>query len=595
MTDLCSQVEQAFSAQGALARGLTGFVPREGQLRLALEVACAIEEREPLVAEAGTGVGKTFAYLVPALLSGQRVLVSTATKGLQDQLFLRDLPRLCEVLGVPAKTALLKGRSSYLCVYRLKRARHSGAALDAWATRSLARVERWALQTVAGDLAELDEVDERSPVIPLVTSTKDNCLGSECEEYANCHVVHARRDAMAADVVVVNHHLFFADLALRDTGVAELLPTADVVIFDEAHQLTETGVQFLGMQLGSAQLLEFSRDLLALGLQHARGLGPWRELAAHLESQVKALRLACLGGRQEVRGGFKLNWAERSQSGDASLSFDLALQAVAEALQQAFDAMEPVLGSSVEWVRLQSRGQSLRQSMDAFLQRAPDEAVRWIEVSAAQCRMVESPLDVRQLFEQQVASAPKAWVFTSATLGDDDSLSWFTGSAGLEEARVFRAPSPFDYENNARLYVPSGLPPVSAATHPAAVAALAFRFARMLGGRTFILTTTLRALASIGDELRRLLAEQGEAIQVLQQGQGSKRQLLASFHTASGRALTCPEMPCNASSSTSCHSHPRKTLWSRRAHSGSLHKGAAHLPTISCPRPRWLSSKGRAV
>jgi ATP-dependent DNA helicase DinG len=233
-------------------------------------VAQAIEQRHVLVAEAGTGVGKTFAYLVPLLLSGARALVSTATKNLQDQLFLRDLPRLARALSVPVRMALLKGRASYLCLHRLEQARSDAYLPDRSAVRALARIEEWARTTHSGDLAELATLDERSPVIPLVTSSRDNCLGTDCPRARDCHVLRARRDAMAADVVVVNHHLFFADVVLRDTGVAELLPSVDAVVFDEAHQLGEAGVQFLGQALSTSQVIDFARDLLGAGLLHAR-------------------------------------------------------------------------------------------------------------------------------------------------------------------------------------------------------------------------------------------------------------------------------------------------------------------------------------
>ena len=228
---------------------------------MALAVAQTLREGGALVAEAATGVGKTFAYLAPVLLGGERALLSTATKTLQDQLYGRDLPRLIGALGLPVRTALLKGRSSYLCPYRLELARHEAPA-SAAAARELARIERWAQATATGDLAELPELDERSPVIPLVTSTRDNCLGSECPRFRDCHVARARREALAADVVVINHHLFFADLAIRESGMAELLPAARAVVFDEAHQLNETGIQFLGRQLGHRQLQDFARDCL---------------------------------------------------------------------------------------------------------------------------------------------------------------------------------------------------------------------------------------------------------------------------------------------------------------------------------------------
>ena len=272
MTVLERAVADAFARGGMLERADANHVERDVQLRMALGVAQAIEARGTLVAEAGTGVGKTFAYLVPTLLSGARALISTATKSLQDQLFLRDLPRLRDALQLPVSVALLKGRGSYLCLHRMNQARQSAQLPDRWAVRTLAKVEQWSHLTVSGDLAELEGLDERSSVIPLVTSSRDNCLGQECPEYRRCHVIKARRDAMAADLVVVNHHLFFADMALRDTGVAELLPSVEVAVFDEAHQLAEAGVQFLGTTLGTGQVLDFARDMLGVGLSLARGL-----------------------------------------------------------------------------------------------------------------------------------------------------------------------------------------------------------------------------------------------------------------------------------------------------------------------------------
>src|SRR4051812_38759020 len=310
-SELQQAVELALGGRGALATIDANHAERAVQLDMALAVATAIEQRAALVVEAGTGVGKTFAYLVPALLSGARTLLSTATKTLQDQLFVRDLPRLRTALELPVTVALLKGRSSYLCLHRLGRARQDAHLPDRFAVRALAKVEAWAQTTASGDLAELDGLDERSSIVPLVTSSRENCLGSECPEYRNCHVMKARREAMLADLVVVNHHLFFADMALRDSGVAELLPSVEVAIFDEAHQLAEAGIQFLGTTLGSAQLIDFARDTLAVGLQQARGLAPWQEIAAACDHAARELRLVAQGDVGEVRGSLKLRWAER--------------------------------------------------------------------------------------------------------------------------------------------------------------------------------------------------------------------------------------------------------------------------------------------
>jgi ATP-dependent DNA helicase DinG len=516
---------EALAAGGALARSDARHVERAVQLQMAQAVAEAIDARECLVAEAGTGVGKTYAYLVPTLLSGARALISTATKSLQDQLFLRDLPRLRDALQLPIGIALLKGRGSYLCLHRLGQARQSATLPDRWAVRTLAKVEQWSQTTTSGDLAELDGLDERSSVIPLVTSTRENCLGSECPEFRRCHVVKARREAMTADLVVVNHHLFFADMALRDTGVAELLPSVEVAVFDEAHQLAAAGVQFLGTTLGTAQVIDFARDMLGAGLQQARGLAPWADLAGHCDRAARELRLAAAGPLRDLRGTLKLRWDERAGRGE----FGEALASLGRACAQAGAGLATVSELSPDLAKLEERALALADLADRFMQEAAAGQVRWIDVSPHQARLVESPLDIREALREQRSASPKAWIFTSATLGDDEHLSWFTESAGLEDARTLRVGSPFDYAAHARLYVPAGFPKPNDPRHPPEVAALAARCARTLGGRTFVLTTTLRALQAIGERLRAEFEAGGDALQVLVQGQAPKRQLMQQF------------------------------------------------------------------
>jgi ATP-dependent DNA helicase DinG len=528
---LVEAVARAFAADGPLAQADPGFIPRPQQDELAAHIAQALQERGTLVAEAGTGVGKTFAYLVPLLLSGRRALVSTATKSLQDQLFLRDLPRLAEALKTPLRLALLKGRASYLCRWRLQQAQTSGQLPDRFALRALNRVASWAQATRSGDLAEIEGLDERSPVIPLVTSTRDNCLGTECPEHRACHVMQARREAMAADLVVVNHHLFFADLALRDSGVAELLPTVDAAVFDEAHQLVEAGVQFLGTTLSTGAALELARDLLAAGLQHARGLQAWADLQAALERCTRELRLSAVGALREVRGALKLRWDERA---DGLLG---PLQALAEAARAAGDAAAAVAETSPEFPKLEQRARTLALLAGRFAQDAEPGQVRWIDLTPQQARLVESPLDIRDMLTQQRAASPKAWVFTSATLGDDDDLSWFTATTGLEDAVRLRVGSPFDYAAHARVWVPSNMPLPNAPGHPAAVGALAARCAAALGGRTFVLTTTLRVLPQVAQALQAEAAALGQELTVLVQGSEPRRALLQRYGDGRGCVL----------------------------------------------------------
>lgn len=533
MSAFQAQVAEAFAEGGPLARRDPGFRPRAAQDRLAAAVAHAVEDRGALVAEAGTGVGKTFAYLVPLLLAGGRALVSTATKSLQDQLFLRDLPRLRDALGVPVTLALLKGRSSYLCRHRLELARLTAQLPDRWAVRQLARVETWAQSTQTGDLAEIEGLDDRSPVIPLVTSTRDNCLGSDCPAFARCHVVMARREAMAADLVVINHHLFFADLSLRDSGVAELLPTVDAAVFDEAHQLVEAGVQFLGHTLGSAKVIDLARDLLGAGLQHARGLQDWAALSGDLDRAARELRLACAGARRDIQGTLKLRFEECAADG----ALDAPLAGLAGAAGRCAEAAEAMEGSAADFTRLAQRARGLAALTARFTTELPTGHVRWVDLTPHQARLVESPLDIRAMLTEQRQRAAKAWIFTSATLGDDDELGWFTRSTGLEDALHLRVGSPFDYPHQARLWVPARMPLPNDPGHPAAVGTLAARIAHRLGGRTFVLTTTLRVLPAIADALRAWLEKHRASLEVLVQGSEPRRTLLQRFGDGVGKVL----------------------------------------------------------
>ncbi len=568
MSLLQQRVSETLSSHGALACSVPGFQPREGQTDMAMAVTQTLEQGGQLVVEAGTGVGKTYAYLVPVLLSGQRALVSTATKALQDQLFSRDIPRLVEVLGLPIRVALLKGRANYLCLHRMAQARHSVESAQPGAQRALAKIETWAQTTRTGDMAELTGLDERSALWPLVTSTRDNCLGSSCPSYRACHVNLARKEAMASDVVVINHHLFFADMAVRESGVAELLPTVRVTVFDEAHQLNEIGVNFLGKQLSTVQLLELSRDALATGLQLARGLVDWHGLTEGLEKSARDLRLAA--GLH--RGSVRLRWTERCPEGVEAADWVQALHKLQEALALMQAGLEMVAELAPDFQRLLERSRELAQKAALFSDPPDPEGVRWAEVSA-QLRLIESPLDIAQAFSaltRPVQAAPsggaeaaadpdslealmagdprhasgepaatpvgvgqRAWVFTSATLGDEPSLRWFTEPCGLTSAQVMQVSSPFDYAQQAALYVPEHLPKPADPGHAGHVAQLVVEAVQLLGGRTLVLTTTLNAMRSIGEYLQTRL-DPAANVEVLVQGQSPKRRLMERFREGGG-------------------------------------------------------------
>ncbi|NVO08234.1 MAG: ATP-dependent DNA helicase, partial [Rhodoferax sp.] len=446
-----------------------------------------------------------------------------ATKALQDQLFGRDIPHLRRVLGLSLRVALLKGRSSYLCLHRMESARQDWRLDERGALQHLARIENWAHATQSGDLAEVEALDEGSPLMPLVTSTRENCLGARCPQAATCFVNKARREALAADVVVINHHLFFADLNVRESGVAELLPSVHAVVFDEAHQLNEIGVQFLGRQLGTGQLSSFARDLEQTALAHARGLAPWAVLAAAIEHSAQGLR-------ERFPASERLERMDWRASGER---WPLLMQAVSTAMEEAQAALALVAEMAPELQMLQGRASDLLELQTLFVQPVPADCVRWLELGR-QVRMLQSPLDISLAMQTRVLPAAgaeaghKSWIFTSATLGHDASLSWMVENCGLAGARILKVPSPFDYAEQAALYIPKDFPKPADPRHSFAVAQLALQGALALGGRTLVLTTTLRAMRSIGDSLG--LALQGrDDLEVLVQGVLPKRELLARF------------------------------------------------------------------
>ncbi|MDD0837237.1 ATP-dependent DNA helicase [Curvibacter sp. HBC61] len=529
---------------GTLQQLEPGFQPRAGQLQLAEAVAQVLRHGGVLVAEAGTGVGKTYAYLLPALLSGQRVLLSTATRNLQDQLSTRDLPRLMGWLGLSRRVAVLKGRNSYLCTHRLSQARREGHYLDDAALRQLAQVERWALGTRSGDLAELPELDDASPLIPLVTSTRDNCLGARCAGWQGCHVNEARRLALAAEVVVVNHHLFFADQQLRDTGVAELLPQVQAVIFDEAHRLNEIGVQFMGRQFSTRGWRQLSAALLEEGTRWARGFQPWPELASLMERQVRDFEawVGAAARRPEAR----LLWLGASPEGLDPAAWRQRLLGLDALLARAEQALQLTQEAAPELRRLAQRVLETRQRLRGFMDDGQGPAVRWLE-TGRHTRLLEVPLNIgaklSDLLKPEVAAPgggpasgpvsvggrpPPAWVFTSATLGVDEGLSWFTQPCGLADlATVLRVDSPFDYARQAAWHVPEGLPDAQDPEHAWALSQWLLSPVRLLRGRTLVLATSLRALGELARGLQEGL--QGTGIEVLVQGQGSRRRLLERF------------------------------------------------------------------
>ena len=489
---------------------------------MALAIEQAIGRDGVLVAEAGTGTGKTFAYLVPALLSGGKVIVSTGTKTLQDQLFDRDLPAVREALASGASAALLKGRSNYVCLYRLGRARQEALLETREQAAQLARIEQFSRTSTTGDRADLADVPEDAPVWAHATSTRENCLGQECPDYRDCFVMRARRNALAADVVVVNHHLFFADVVLRDEGVAELLPACNTLIFDEAHQLPETARMFFGETASSAQLVELARDL-RLELRAAGGASPELDaLAGRLEKAARDLRLA-LGD-----SGTRLAWSQ-------AVGLPGFLESIQKLIQTIRDVQEPLAAQAERSEGLESCASRAGSAL-ALLLRMQEEAageVRWVEVFAQAAQLHVTPLSSADLFRKQMSDHPRAWIFTSATLAVGDDFGHFTRELGVPEAETRRWASPFDFARQALLYLPRGLPAdPNAPGFTEAVIEAALPVLRASGGRAFLLFTTLRALRKAHELLRGRID-----YPLLVQGTGSRSELLERFRRLGNAVL----------------------------------------------------------
>jgi len=492
-----------------------------------------------LIVEAGTGTGKTFAYLVPAMLWGGKVIVSTGTKHLQDQLFQRDIPTVRDALAVPVSVAMLKGRANYLCHYYLQRTADNGRLPTRQDTSHLQEIIRFAKLTRTGDKAELASVPENSPVWPMVTSTRDNCLGQECPQYKECFVMQARREAQQADIVVVNHHLFFADVMLRDTGMAELLPTANTIIFDEAHQLPETATLFFGETVSTTQFLELAKDAVAEGLSHARDFSDWTKLSAALERAARDVRLA-----------FREDSVRMSLG---QLADDHPLFEALDTLETHLDALTAALGAHAE--RAESLGVLLRRARElqgllggwtapptsvekavaednaAAIKGDANEMVRWIEVFSHTVQLHETPLSVAPIFSKQRAGVPRAWIFTSATLSVRGDFTHYAAQMGLNARRSMTLPSPFDYPTQGLLYVPRNLPQPSSPNFTDAVFDGALPVIEASKGGVFFLCTTLRAVDRIAMRLRDTIEQRGWDYPLLVQGDASRTELLDRFRS----------------------------------------------------------------
>ena len=527
-------IDSFFSSEGPLARTVSGYSPRAQQLEMARAISETIAANSVLVAEAGTGTGKTFAYLVPALLGGGKVIISTGTKTLQDQLFNRDIPTVRAALKAPVTVALLKGRANYVCHYHLERMLQEGrpSLVSREEVKYLKLIERYANVSKSGDKSGLSEVPENAAIWQQVTSTRDNCLGSECPRYKDCFVMEARKQALAADVVVVNHHLFFADVMLRDEGLAELLPACNTVIFDEAHQLPETASLFFGETVSTSQLLELARDTEAEALRGAKDFTPLPEATAAMEKAARDFRLTVEGENTRMPLAATIKNA----------SFGMAL----DELMQKLDVLADLLESQAErsegldncWQRTREIGASIKRWRN---EAEAEGFVRWVEVFSQALQLNATPLSIAEIFSRQLSGSPRAWIFTSATLSVKGDFSHYTGEMGLNlesvTARSACWESPFDFANQALLYVPAGLPDPNSLKYTEEVVKAALPVLKASRGRAFFLCTSLRAMQRVHELLLEAFKAEQLDYPILLQGQGSRSHMLERFRNMGNAVL----------------------------------------------------------
>ena len=528
-------LKEVFSPDGPLAAGIPGYRVRQQQVEMAERIAAAIAANSVLVAEAGTGTGKTYAYLVPALLSGGKVIVSTGTKNLQDQLFSRDIPTVRKVLGAPIQIALLKGRANYVCHYHLERAISDGRFIAREDAAHASRIARFAKATKTGDKADCGDVPENSTVWGMVTSTRENCLGQDCPYNKECFVLAARREALAADLVVVNHHLFFADVSLRDGGMGELLPSCNAVIFDEAHQLPETASLFFGESVSTSQLLELARDTRSETVAAARDCLALIEATRKLEKAARDLRLTIA--------------TDNARFGYAQLEDN-------KPFHEAVDALDTELGEFAAIVETQAqrseglanclrRTQELQERLARWQVPEGNQWVRWVEVFSQSLALNATPLSIASIFKRQMDGHPRAWVFTSATLAVGRDFGHYCRELGLNwvEPPIDTAVwgSPFDYPKQAMLYAPQSMPDPNAPDYPDAVARVAFPLIRAAHGRTFVLCTSLRAMRRIHEIIADKLAAERLELPLLIQGEGSRTELLERFRKLGNAILVASQ------------------------------------------------------
>ncbi len=546
-----SEISVIFGPDGPLAKNIGGFRHRLSQIEMAEKIDSAIKRAGVLVAEAGTGTGKTYAYLVPALQSGGKVIISTGTKNLQDQLFRRDIPTVIKALGIPVSTALLKGRANYVCLHHLDSAIADGRFLSREDTKHIHVIRRFADRCLSGggsgDKAEVPDVSERSSAWPAAVSTRENCLGSQCAQYTDCFVMKARKAAMEAEVVVVNHHLFFADLVLKDDGAQDLLPACNTVIFDEAHQLPETATMFFGEVVTTSQLIELARDTRLAGVEHAGDFKDLQESAGALDKAARDLRLVMHEDNSRMPGK-----AITSREG-----FTEAFTETQEKIAELREMLESQSDRAQELANCLERADEFANRMARWQDPNIEGYVRWAEVFGHSLALHLTPLSIANIFKSQVFGQKRAWIFTSATLAVKGEFSHYQTEMGLtndqsaddfdDDAFAERGvetafwASPFDYPNQALLYVPDNMPAPNTFEHTEAVVSNALPLIEAAAGRAFLLFTSLKAMDRAYESLKVHAEKRGWTFPLLVQGEGTRNELLERFRKLGNAVLVASQ------------------------------------------------------
>nr|WP_314741485.1 ATP-dependent DNA helicase [uncultured Haemophilus sp.] len=509
------KIDHAFSPEGWLSTNIQGFRPRAAQLEMAQAVGRAVKFATPVVVEAGTGTGKTFAYLVPALLSGKKTIVSTGSKNLQDQLFNRDLPTIQKALKYKGKVALLKGRANYLCLERLDQVIAMGVAGDRSVLADLSKVRKWHQSTKTGDLSECTTIAEDSPILPQLVSTTESCLGSDCPNYKDCHVVQARRKAMEADLVVVNHHLFCADMAVKETGFGELIPEAELVIFDEAHQLPDIASQYFGQSLTSRLLFDICKDANIVYRSELKDLAQLGKAADHLQKTVQDFRLL-MGGEGQVRGNLRELFNDQKVVN--------GLTKTSENIDFLSEVIKKSLGRSETLDKIFERLAEVKILLKKFADTTVTGYCYWYEANGRSFGLHITPLTVADKFSEQMKSLQSGWVFTSATLEVGGNFNHFCYRLGIENAEQLVLQSPFDYEKQSLLCVPRYLPDSNKSHTLTTLGEMLKPVIEANKGRCFLLCTSYYMMRGFADYLR-----EHTNLNVLLQGETSKAKLLEKF------------------------------------------------------------------